>query len=270
MFYKIFNAFSSVLYLTVNILYMLLHVPETTFDEYVPSMLICAGLGTFAMAMCIYIRNKPGKVLSIVSKILVMALDVLSLFMIVDYFAHIPGFLFDELVYTPRVFVVVTAFAVLAVVLLEVFTTGKKPAQSVAVSAPAMNSYQPTPQAPAPMANPYQPTPQAPTPMANPYQPTLQAPAPMANPYQPTPQASAPMANSYQPTPAYQAPVNGWTCPGCGNVNTDGIFCGNCGMRRMAPVAQNENSAWTCPKCGHTLNTGKFCGVCGFKKNTTV
>lgn len=150
--------------------------------------------------------------------------------------------------------------------------TGISPAPAVSpyqptpqASAPMVNPYQPTPQAPAPMANPYQPTPQAPTPMANPYQPTPQAPMPMANPYQPTPQASAPMMN------AHQAPVDGWTCPGCGFVNTDGgVFCGNCGMRRMAPVAQNENSAWTCPKCGHTLNTGKFCGVCGQRKDQTV
>ena len=164
--------------------------------------------------------------------------------------------------------------------------TGISPAPAVSpyqptpqASAPMVNPYQPTPQAPAPMENPYQPTPQAPAPMANPYQPTPQAPTPMANPYQPTPQAPMPMANPYQPTPqasapmmnAHQAPVDGWTCPGCGFVNTDGgVFCGNCGMRRMAPVAQNENSAWTCPKCGHTLNTGKFCGVCGQRKDQTV
>lgn len=241
MFYKIFNAFSSVLYITLNILY-LLHISGTTFNKYVPSMLIYAGLGTFAMAICIYIRNKPGKVMSIISRILVIALDVLSLFMIVDYSVLDPGFLFGEPIYTPRVFVVVTAFAALAVVLLEVFTTGKKTAQSVAAAAPEMPTYQPTPQAP----------------------------APMATAYQPTPQPTAPMATPYQPKPIDQAPVNGWTCPGCGNVNTDGVFCGNCGKQRLAPVTQNENSAWTCPKCGHPLNKGKFCGVCGFEKDTTV
>lgn len=109
-----------------------------------------------------------------------------------------------------------------------------------------------------------------PAPAVNSYHSTPQAPAPTAKPYQPMPQAPAPMANAYQPTTPHQAPVNVWTCPGCGNVNTDGVFCGNCGNRRMAPVAQNENSAWACPKCGHAMNTGKFCVACGFKKDQTV
>lgn len=109
-----------------------------------------------------------------------------------------------------------------------------------------------------------------PAPAVNSYHSTPQAPAPTAKPYQPMPQAPAPMANAYQPTTPHQAPVNVWTCPGCGNVNTDGVFCGNCGNRRMAPVAQNENSTWTCPKCGNTPNTGKFCVICGYKKNQTV
>ncbi len=47
----------------------------------------------------------------------------------------------------------------------------------------------------------------------------------------------------------------GWTCPGCGAVNT-GKFCGECGKPAPAPKA-----SWVC-SCG-AVNTGKFCGECG-------
>ncbi len=56
------------------------------------------------------------------------------------------------------------------------------------------------------------------------------------------------------PQPASAAPADGWTCSGCGKVNT-GKFCMECGAAKPA-------DGWTCSGCG-TVNKGKFCTECG-------
>lgn len=55
-----------------------------------------------------------------------------------------------------------------------------------------------------------------------------------------------------------QDTTDSWTCS-CGQLNTKGKFCMNCGKPKP------ETKGWTCPNC-HTLNLGKFCMECGTKK----
>ena len=67
-------------------------------------------------------------------------------------------------------------------------------------------------------------------------------------------------AQSRSPLPAGQElPVqnrNVWRCPQCGTLMGDGIYCVNCGERKLEPRL--------CAFCGERLEDGaQFCGLCG-------
>ncbi len=62
------------------------------------------------------------------------------------------------------------------------------------------------------------------------------------------------MGQQQQAAQAQAAPADGWTCSGCGKVNT-GKFCMECGAAKPA-------DGWKCANCG-TVNKGKFCMECG-------
>ena len=62
-----------------------------------------------------------------------------------------------------------------------------------------------------------------------------------------------------RPDPASPAQsMNTWRCPQCGTLMGDGVYCVNCGARKLEPRL--------CSFCGERLEEGStFCSFCGTK-----